>query len=107
MIYLVPSPLEDKVIDDLYELVDGRPTVWAATEVFIESSRMTHLAPFLKLPTWRRHALGKACLSSTRPSYVRLHREVSDPVRVRRDANHVAAVRFARTCGTWRCVIAR
>ena len=28
-----------------------------------ESSRMTHLAPFLKLPTWRNYALGKACLS--------------------------------------------
>ena len=48
MIYLVPSPPDDEVIDDLYELVDGRPTVWAATEVFVESSRMTHLAPFFE-----------------------------------------------------------
>ena len=40
---------EDQVIDDLYDLIGGRQTVWAAAEPFVEEySRMTHSVNFVK-----------------------------------------------------------
>ena len=52
------------MIDDLYDLIGGRQTVWAATEAFYKKpSRMTHSVIFLRVPIWRSYTLGKACLS--------------------------------------------
>jgi truncated hemoglobin YjbI len=49
------------MIDDLYDLIGGKQTVGAATEAFYRRVYADDtLSPFLKLPTLRNYALGKA-----------------------------------------------
>ena len=54
------------MIDDLYDLVGGKQTVWDATGVFLRILADDTLRPFFKstdMAQLRNYAPGKACLS--------------------------------------------
>jgi len=51
------------MIDDLYGIIGGKLTVWAATECFYRRVLEDEsLRPFFASATWHTFALGRVCL---------------------------------------------
>ena len=57
----------DQMIDDLYDLIGGRQTVWAGTEAFMEESSLrTRFVPFFRTTIWGQ-ANGEHSLNLSSP----------------------------------------